>query len=55
MVLLFWIITMNIEQDKLDLWAEINRLRTEIETLTDLLKTLEEKINVLVRDVHWRK
>jgi len=45
---------MNIEQDKLDLWAEINRLRTEVETLTDLLKTLEEKINVLVRDAHWR-
>ena len=45
---------MNIEQDKLDLWAEINRLRTEIETLTDLLKTLEEKINVIERDVHWR-
>ena len=48
---------MNIEQDKLELkvlWVEINRLRTEIETLTDLLKTLEEKINVLVRDAHWR-
>ena len=49
---------MNIEQDKLELkvlWVEINRLRTEIETLTDLLKTLEEKINVLVRDAEWRK
>ena len=52
---------MNIEQDKLDLWAEINKLNTRtqqvlntLETLTDLLKTLEEKINVLVRDAHWR-
>ncbi len=52
---------MNIEQDKLDLWAEINKLNTRtqqvlntLETLTDLLKTLEEKINVLVRYAHWR-
>ncbi len=52
---------MNIEQDKLDLWAEINKLNTQtqqvlntLETLTDLLKTLEEKINVLERDAHWR-
>ena len=52
---------MNIEQDKLDLWAEINKLNTRtqqvlntLETLTDLLKTLEEKIkrdfNVEIED-----
>ena len=52
---------MNIEQDKLDLWAEINKLSIQtqrmvnsLETVTDLLKTLEEKINVIERDVHWR-
>ena len=52
---------MNIEQDKLDLWAEINRLSKQthrmvnlLEAVTDLLKTLEEKINVLERDAHWR-
>ena len=52
---------MNIEQDKLDLWAEINRLNTRtqqvlitLETVTDLLKILEKKINVLERDAKWR-
>lgn len=52
---------MNIEQDKLDLWAEINKLSIQtqrmvnsLEVATDLLKTLEKKINVLVKDTHWR-
>jgi hypothetical protein len=52
---------MNIEQDKLDLWAEINKLSIQtqrmvnsLETVTDLLKTLEKKINVLERDAKWR-
>ncbi len=52
---------MNIEQDKLDLWAEINKLSIQtqrmvnsLETVTDLLKTLEKKINVLERDAKWQ-
>ena len=50
-----------IEQDTLDLWAEINKLSIQtqrmvnsLETVTDLLKTLEKKINVLERDAKWR-
>ena len=52
---------MMIEQDKLDLWAEINKLSIQtqrmvnsLETVTNLLKTLEKKINVLERDTKWR-
>ena len=30
------------------------QILSTLETLTDLLKTLEEKINVLERDAHWR-
>ncbi len=52
---------MNIEQDKLDLWAEINKLSKQthrmvnlLEAVTDLLKTLEEKINVLETSAKWR-
>ena len=52
---------MNIEQDKLDLWAEINKLSIQtqrmvnsLETVTDLLKTLEEKIIVLETSAKWR-
>jgi len=50
-----------IEQDTLDLWAEINKLSIQtqrmvnsLEVVTDLLKTLEKKINVLERDAKWR-
>ena len=50
-----------IEQDTLDLWAEINKLSIQtqrmvnsLEAVTDLLKTLEKKINVLERDAKWR-
>ena len=52
---------MNIEQDTLDLWAEINKLSIQtqrmvnsLEVVTDLLKTLEKKINVLERDAQWQ-
>ena len=52
---------MNIEQDKLDLWAEINKLSIQtqrmvnsLEAVTDLLKTLEKKINVLERGAQWQ-
>ena len=50
-----------IEQDTLDLWAEINKLSIQtqrmvnlLEVVTDLLKTLEKKINVLERDAQWQ-
>ena len=50
-----------IEQDTLDLWAEINKLSIQtqrmvnsLEVATDLLKTLEKKINVLERDAQWQ-
>ena len=50
-----------IEQDTLDLWAEINKLSIQtqrmvnsLEAVTDLLKTLEKKINVLERDAQWQ-
>jgi len=52
---------MNIEQDKLDLWAEINKLSIQtqrmvnsLEAVTDLLKTLEKKIIVLETSAKWR-
>ncbi len=50
-----------IEQDTLGLWAEINKLSIQtqrmvnsLETVTDLLKTLEKKINVLERGAQWQ-